>query len=175
MIINKRFETVSVIILILASIFLSACFRSPETEVTKNDPANQSTAILNNDNVSVNPPNTPAPVGNTVSAQGDNSPTAPVGGNTSAVTANRKPQPSAKEPAPQIGTGGIDMFLFTQVRGALSSDKELADAVIVEIQQGVVTLTGNVSSGNQKAKAEQLVQSVQGVKSVKNNLRVSKQ
>ncbi len=65
------------------------------------------------------------------------------------------------------------MFLFTQVRGALSSDAELLNAVIVQIKEGNATLTGNVSSEAQKTKAGQLIQSVNGIKSVKNNLRVS--
>ena len=65
------------------------------------------------------------------------------------------------------------MFLFTQVRSALSSDTELLNAVIVEIKEGNATLTGNVSSEAQKIKAGQLIKSVKGIKSVKNNLRVS--
>ena len=65
------------------------------------------------------------------------------------------------------------MFLFTQVRGALSSDKELFTAVSIEIKEGKATLTGKVSSEAQKAKAEQLVKGVKGIKSLKNNLRVS--
>lgn len=80
----------------------------------------------------------------------------------------------AKQPTPYIGNGGDDMVLFTQVRGAFSSDKELANSVIVEIKEGVVTLNGNLSSQTQKAKAEALAKGVTGVKSVKNNLRAAR-
>jgi osmotically-inducible protein OsmY len=83
------------------------------------------------------------------------------------------PDPDVKEHNPQIGSGGGDMFLFTQVRSALSSDKELFNTVIVEIKEGNATISGNVKSEAQKAKAAQLVQSVNGIKSVKNNLRVT--
>jgi osmotically-inducible protein OsmY len=44
----------------------------------------------------------------------------------------------------------------------------------VETTNQVVTLTGIVSSADQKAKAEQLARQVSGVKSVQNNLQVQK-
>ena len=173
MMIKRKFKAIPLVILILVSSVLAGCSRSPESKVAKTGNENQSPTALNNNNVSVNPPKTPAPIGNNISASNGSNASAPMGSNTSTQAVNKKPQASVKEPAPQIGTGGSDMFLFTQVRGALSSDKELADAVVVEIKEGNVTLTGNVSSEVQKAKAGQLVQSVQGVKNVKNNLRVS--
>lgn len=155
--------------MILISIVLTGCSNNSEPEVAKssvnqasaalNSNTNQTPAVLNSSNVSVNSPiaatpvaiNTPAPT----------------------VDQNKKSSPPVKEPTPQIGSGGGDMFLFTQVRSALSSDKELFNAVIVEIKEGNATLTGKVSSEAQKEKAVQLIQSVQGIKTVKNNLRVS--
>lgn len=157
----------SAIILILVSIVLAGCSKNTDPDVAKTDDANQSALTFDNNNVSTNPPNAPAPIGSNASAA--------ITGNTSTPIAGqaKKPMPSVKQPTAQIGSGGGDLFLFTQVRGALNSDKELLNAVIVEIKEGNVTLTGKVSSEAQKAKAAQLVQSVQGVKTVKNNLRVS--
>ncbi len=75
---------------------------------------------------------------------------------------------------PQLGTGGSDFFLFTQARAALGSDVDLKTAnIIIEAHGGVVTLSGTVANASQKAKAEQLVRAVAGVKGVKNQLRIS--
>ncbi len=153
------------VILILISIILSGCSKNPEPDVAKTANTNQLITASNNNNVvansnvPANPPNTPTTIVNNTSA--------PI------VNKDKKSTPPVKEPVPQIGSGGGDLFLFTQVRGALSSDTELLNAVIVEIKEGNATLTGNVSSEAQKTKAGQLIQSVNGIKSVKNNLRVS--
>lgn len=169
MMIHKKTEMMPLIILILFSIVLTGCSNNSEPEVAKNNAnqtltvsnnnTNQSTAVSSNSNVSVNAANASTPIVITTPAP--------------AVEQNKKSSPPVKEPTPQIGSGGGDMFLFTQVRSALSSDKELFNAVIVEIKEGNAALTGKVSSEAQKAKAAQLIQGVQGIKSVKNNLRVS--
>jgi osmotically-inducible protein OsmY len=79
----------------------------------------------------------------------------------------------AKMPTPQVGSGGNDLFLFTQARAAVNADPELKAAnVILEVKDGVVTLSGTVASTAQKSKAEQLVREA-GTKVVRNQLRVS--
>lgn len=81
--------------------------------------------------------------------------------------------PQANAPKPQIGSGGNDFYIFTQARGALNNDPELRAAnITVEVKEGVVTLSGKLANSAQKAKAEQLVRAVGGVKNVKNQLRV---
>ncbi len=167
------------VILILISIILSGCSKNPEPDVAKTANANQPLTASNNSNVvangsliansniTANPANTPTTIVNNNSAPIVNNNSAPI------VNKDKKSTPPVKEPVPQIGSGGDDLFLFTQVRGALSSDAELLNAVIVQIKEGNATLTGNVSSEAQKTKAGQLIQSVNGIKSVKNNLRVS--
>jgi len=170
MTVKRKFEIMPALILILVSIVLSGCSKNPEPDVAKTDnvnqsPAalnnnvNQSPAVLNNNNVSAGSPNASTPIVNNTTA--------------SIVNKDQKPLPPVKLPTPNVGSGGGDMFLFTQVRGALSSDKELLNAVIVEIKEGNAVLTGKVSSEVQKTKAEQIVKNVTGIKSVKNNLRVS--
>lgn len=158
------------LILILVSTVLPSCSKNPEPDFAKTDnvyqsPAtsnnniNHSPAVLNNINVHAGSPNASTPMVNNTAA--------------SIVNKDEKALPPVKAPTPNIGSGGSDMFLFTQARGALSSDKELSNAVIIEIKEGNVTLTGKVSSEDQKTKAARLVQNVTGIKSVKNNLRVS--
>ena len=162
---RKKIETVSAIVLILSAIVLSGCGAAQSSsETAKNDNASRmpaTAAAVNSNNTSANPPSAQTSVVNNNSAP------------AAVANKDRKTAPAVKEPTPQIGSGGDDMSLFTQARGALSSDKELASAVIIEIKEGNVTLNGAVSSAAQKAKAAQLVQGVKGIKSVKNNLRVS--
>lgn len=83
------------------------------------------------------------------------------------------PAPPANVPKPQIGSGGNDFYLFTQARAALNADAELNAAnLVVDVKQGVATLSGAVKNPEQKSKAEQLVRAA-GLKTVKNQLRVS--
>jgi hypothetical protein len=159
--VRKKITPATVIILILTAIVLSGCAKQTESQAAKTDNVNKAPTAANNNNISANPPNAAMPPVNNI-------PTA-----TTAGKDNRKPSPAAKQPSPQIGSGGDDMSLFTQARGALSSDAELLNAVIIEIKDGNATISGKVSSEAQKAKAAQLVQSVKGIKSVKNNLRAS--
>jgi hypothetical protein len=85
-------------------------------------------------------------------------------------TGNAQP---AKVPTPQIGSGGNDLFLFTQARAAVNGDPELRAAnLIIEVKDGVVTLSGTVASAALKARAEELARGA-GPKSVRNQLRVS--
>jgi predicted small secreted protein len=81
--------------------------------------------------------------------------------------------PQAKTPKPQIGSGGNDLFLFTQARAAVNNDPDLKAAnVVVDVKEGVVTLSGTVASAALKSKAEQLARGV-GPKDVRNQLKVS--
>lgn len=81
--------------------------------------------------------------------------------------------PPAQMPTPKVGSGGNDLFLFTQARAAVNADPELKAAnLIIEVKEGVVTLSGTVASAALKSKAEQLARGA-GPKDVKNQLRVS--
>ncbi len=166
--IREKIWVMSAIISISVAVVLAGCARQSEPDAAKTVNVNLSQTASNSNNAAVNPPNASTPAVNNISAPTVNStPT------VTTVTKDKKPSPPVKEPVPQIGSGGGDFLLFTQVRGALSSDNELLNAVIIEIKEGNVILTGNISSEAQKTKAGQLVQSVKGIKSVKNNLRVS--
>lgn len=146
---------------ILVSTVFLGCSGASESNQTKTNNANQSTAALNN--------TVPLP-SNTPSVAGVNS---PASNNPSNVNKNSKPMPAANMPTPKIGSGGDDMALFTQVRGALGADPELINSVIVEIKEGNASLSGKVPSEEKKKKAEQLVRNINGIKSVKNDLRVA--
>jgi osmotically-inducible protein OsmY len=76
-------------------------------------------------------------------------------------------------PTPQIGSGGNDLFLFTQARSAINNDSDLKAAnVVIDVKGGVVTLSGTVASAALKSKAEQLARGA-GSKEVRNQLQVA--
>ena len=73
-----------------------------------------------------------------------------------------------------IGTGANDGWLWTKTRALLAAAEDLRDSTInVDVDNGVVTLSGTVASQAQKTKADQVAKSVDGVASVKNNLTVT--
>lgn len=79
----------------------------------------------------------------------------------------------ARESGRTIGTGLNDGWLWVKTRFDLAAADDLRDSTInVDVDNGVVTLTGTVASAAQKTRAEQVVKSVEDVKSVRNQLRV---
>ncbi|HET9478040.1 MAG TPA: BON domain-containing protein [Pyrinomonadaceae bacterium] len=83
-------------------------------------------------------------------------------------------QREAKESGRTIGTGLNDGWLWVKTRFDLAAADDLRDSTInVDVDNGVVTLTGTVATAAQKARAEQVVKDNDGVRSVRNQLRVS--
>lgn len=73
-----------------------------------------------------------------------------------------------------IGQGANDMWLWVKTRASLLTADDLRDSTInVDVVNDVVTLRGSVANAAQKAKAEQVAKGVEGVKSVKNELKVA--
>jgi osmotically-inducible protein OsmY len=71
----------------------------------------------------------------------------------------------------KVGTGLDDGWLWTKTRFDLAAADDLKDSTInVDVENGVVTLSGSVDNPEQKAKAEKIAKAVEGVKSVKNML-----
>lgn len=144
----------------LISTVCFGCSSSATTnDTTKNNNINQSTAVSN---INALPSNTPAVINGNLPASSN-----------STVNKNSKPLPSANISSPKIGSGGNDMALFMQVRGALGADSDLVKGVIVEVKEGNASLSGKVPSEEKKKKAEQLVRSINGIKNVKNDLQVA--
>jgi len=163
------------LIILAAAVGLSACGAAAEN-------SGGAAAAGNSPTVNAATP-APAAVGsNAVATNADAAPTAqtPAGGAASQPGTPPAPAsrasvnaPAAKTPKPQIGSGGNDLFLFTQARAAINNDDGLKGAnVVVEVKEGVVTLSGNVASAALKSRAEELARGA-GAKGVKNQLRVS--
>lgn len=80
----------------------------------------------------------------------------------------------AKEAGRTIGSGLNDGWLWVKTKFDLAAADDLRDSTInVDVDNDVVTLTGTVATAAQKARAEAIAKSVEGVKSVKNMLKVT--
>jgi len=83
-------------------------------------------------------------------------------------------QREAKQSGRTVGTGLDDGWRWVKTRFDLAAADDLRDSTInVDVDQAVVTLTGTVASAAQKTRAEAVAKSVEGVKSVKNQLKVA--
>ena len=73
-----------------------------------------------------------------------------------------------------IGSGANDSWLWFKTRAALLTTSDLRESTInVDVVNDVVTLKGTVATAAEKAKAEQVSKGIEGVKSVKNELKVA--
>ena len=76
-----------------------------------------------------------------------------------------------------VSKGAANATLTTKVKTALASDVGLKTMTSIDddSNEGVVTLKGKVDSADAKKKAGEIAKKVDGVKSVKNQLRVEAQ
>jgi hypothetical protein len=80
----------------------------------------------------------------------------------------------AREAGRTIGTGVNDGWLWVKTRFDLAAAEDLRDSTInVDVDNDVVTLSGTVATAQQKASAEKVAKAVEGVKAVKNMLKVA--
>jgi hypothetical protein len=87
---------------------------------------------------------------------------------------DREAREEARRSGRTVGSGLNDGWLWVKTRFDLAAEDDLRDSTInVDVDNGVVTLTGTVASAAQKTRAEQSVKAIDGVKSVKNQLKVS--
>jgi osmotically-inducible protein OsmY len=74
-----------------------------------------------------------------------------------------------------LGQNIDDTTITTSVKAKLAADKgSSVTRVQVDTNRGVVALTGTVESAADRARAEQIVRGVSGVRGVANNLLVQK-
>lgn len=80
----------------------------------------------------------------------------------------------AKDSGRTIGTGLNDGWLWVKTRFDLAAADDLRDSTInVDVDKDIVTLSGTVATAGQKARAETIAKAVEGVKSVRNLLKVA--
>lgn len=83
-------------------------------------------------------------------------------------------QREARDAGRTVGSGLNDGWLWVKTRFDLAAADDLRDSTInVDVENDVVTLTGTVATAAQKARAEAVAKAVEGVKNVRNQLRVA--
>jgi osmotically-inducible protein OsmY len=73
----------------------------------------------------------------------------------------------------KVGNSAEDQNIHSQILSNLNKAQVPVDKIKIEVEKGVVTLRGDVDSGEQKASAEKAVQGIDGVKQVNNELKVA--
>ena len=152
------FKFFGIIAMLVAAVFLTAC----------NETANENANGNRNANVNAN---ASTPVANANVNSNANTNRAPT-----RVEYEKNKQTTAEEAKSlgrKIGTGLDDGWLWTKTRFDLAAVDDLRDSTInVDVENAVVTLSGTVANAAQKTKAETTAKAVEGVKSVKNMLKV---
>lgn len=73
-----------------------------------------------------------------------------------------------------IGQGANDSWLWFKTRAALMAEDDLRDSTInVDAVNDVITLRGTVETAAERSAAEKVAKGIEGVKSVKNELKVA--
>jgi hyperosmotically inducible protein len=79
----------------------------------------------------------------------------------------------AKDAGRKIGAGANDTWLWVKARYDLAAATDLRDSTInVDVENGMITLTGTVASQDQVKKADTIAKAVEGQKGVQNKLKV---
>jgi osmotically-inducible protein OsmY len=80
----------------------------------------------------------------------------------------------AKSAGDKIGTSATDGWLWVKAKAALATVDDLRDSTInVDVEDGVITMRGNVANADQVKKADAAMKGIEGKKSVKNMLKVA--
>lgn len=151
------------IIGLIAAAVLATTFAACEGGANSNN--------VNNANANRAPSPTPTAVANT-----NTRPTVPTREeyDRDKERSDREAREEARRSGRTIGTGANDAWLWVKTRFDLAAVDDLRDSTInVDVDNAVVTLTGTVASAAQKTRAEQSVKTVEGVKSVRNQLKVA--
>jgi hyperosmotically inducible protein len=128
-----------------------------------------------NSNANLNANRAPSPTPTAVANANTNTRTAPTRAEyeRDKERYDREAREQARGTGRTIGTGLNDGWLWVKTRFDLAAADDLRDSTInVDVDNAVVTLTGTVASAAQKTRAEQVVKTAEGVKSVKNQLKV---
>ncbi len=163
---------------LIAAVGFAACETVPTNNATTNRAvANGNTAVVTNTNSTVtNPANAVAPNSNVSGAAVNSNNNSSIDYNKTAKDLENQRasvEAQAKQAGRSIGTGANDWYLWGKTRAQLAATNDLRDSTVdVDLDNAVATLSGTVATAAQKTKAEQVAKSIEGVKSVKNNLTV---
>lgn len=123
-----------------------------------NKPANSNTAVVTNTNTTAN-----------ANSNANKAPT------KEDVEKNKETYgKQAKDAGRKVGTGANDTWLWVKAKYDLAAASDLRDSTInVDVENGVITLTGTVATKEQMQKADSIAKAVEGQKGVQNKLKVA--
>jgi hypothetical protein len=149
-----RFELAEIIVTAALALSLSGCSQTANDNTPANANTNANTAVATNVNANTNTRLAPT---------------------REEYEKNKKTYTEeAKNLGRKVGAGLDDGWLWTKTRFDLAAADDLRDSTInVDVENGVVTLSGTVANAEQKAKAETVAKAVAGVKGVKNLLKIA--
>lgn len=147
---------------VILSLFSLACETTTNTNTNTNN-SNQATLSNTNNNANAN------------TNANSNSNSGNKGVTKDDVAKNMEDyKRQAKELGNKVGDGAEDMWIWVKTRASLAAADDLRDSTIgVDVEQNVVTLNGTVATAAQKTLAEKTAKEIEGVKSVKNMLKIS--
>ena len=156
-----KFKIITLITTVPLSVMISGCNQTGNENRTANANANA------NANVPIIASSTPVPNAN----NNTNSRRAPT--REEYERDKERYNREAKNSGSKVGTGLNDGWLWVKTRFDLAAADDLRDSTInVDVDNAVVTLSGTVASAAQKTKAESTAKSVEGVKGVKDQLKI---
>ncbi len=80
----------------------------------------------------------------------------------------------AKDLGRKVGAGANDAWIWAKTRSVLTTADDLRDSTInVDVNNGVITLTGTVATQEQVKKADELAKGIEGQQGVQNKLQVA--
>ena len=146
----------------------AGCTETANTNTNANTNANANTAVVVNNNGNANT----AGVSTTnTNARGN------YNGNITEAEYERDKDRytrEAREAGDKVGATAKDGWLWVKAKAALAAVDDLEDSNInVDVNDGVITLRGNVPGNDHVKKADTAVKGIEGEKSVQNQLKVA--
>jgi hypothetical protein len=162
----KKYLSLAVGIMVSALAFSACSETTPATNANANRAAANANLPANNTAIVVNAnTNTPA---NTNSGRWNSNIS------KEEYDKDRAGYEKEKSTTEVIGTGLNDSWLWFKTRSALAATNDLRDSTIsVSVSNEVTTLAGTVATAAQKDSANTVAKGITGVKSVKNDLKIS--
>ncbi|HVF49062.1 MAG TPA: BON domain-containing protein [Pyrinomonadaceae bacterium] len=139
--------------------------------------ANSNTAVVVNNNGNANTSGVTTTNANTANTNANSSTRASYNANITREEYEKDKDrygQEAKSAGDKVGSTATDGWLWVKTKAALTAVDDLRDSTInVDVEDGVITLRGNVASADQVKKADAAAKGIEGKKSVKNMLKVA--
>lgn len=154
----------------------AGCTDTANTNTNANT-ANSNTAVVVNNNGNANTSGVSTTNANTANTNANSSTRASYNANITREEYEKDKDrygQEAKSAGDKVGATATDGWLWVKTKAALTAVDDLRDSTInVDVEDGVITLRGNVANADQVKKADAATKAIEGKKSVKNMLKVA--